>query len=98
MPCSDDGPTPADYHELWEKHQITVRLACDYCRRIEDNGVRIPVQVPDWAQHWWDVHKEHDRNRIQAEESRKVRDQQKRSAYNKLTPDERDAVGMWDKP
>ena len=48
MPCYD-GREEVD-------KKVAIRLACEYCRKLEAEG----KPIPSWAQAWWTDHKRYD--------------------------------------
>ena len=96
MPCYDDSRDSSEYireHEikpLQEKLNLTTRLACEYCLLLEQQGSVVPL----WATEWWGTHKKLDAKRKQ-EEARKQEDLRRRkTALDKLTPEELALLGI----
>jgi hypothetical protein len=68
MPCYDGRDDAGQLHSqiaaLKERLNITTRLACDYCKHLEE----LHCTVPAFAQAWWKEHKRIDAQRSAKEE------------------------------
>jgi hypothetical protein len=87
MPCGDPSPYPASRESDYDT--IKAHL-CWACHTLENAGAILP---PDLAR-WWQQHQEVDARRKQAEAEATHRAMVKRAALEKLTPEERRALGV----
>lgn len=78
------------------KDNILTRLACDYCKLI-DQGTEenpLPKQVPKWARAWWKDHQRLDKRKKESKARRKAEKKLRESALAKLSPEERKLLGV----
>ena len=65
MPCRVDNPPPTvKYVENPQQKkdlEITTRLACRYCRKLELSQ----KPIPEWASEWWQKHKKRDETAVE---------------------------------
>lgn len=89
MPCTS-GSNFEEIAVNRDHLDIITRLACDRCRWLEGSGLEIPHE----AIQWWRRHKELDRARIEKEEREKRLAEIRKKAAEKLTKEEREALGL----
>lgn len=87
MPCTS-GPTREEEREEREDRNTVTRLACEYCRRLGEGN------IPEWATKWWKKHKVWDEFRLNEELAGAHRMLVRGQALNKLTAEERKALGL----
>lgn len=93
MPCGD-GPTQ-DEIALFEAE----KMLCGLCRRVEASTTEarwLLIQADPTLVEWWKRHKAMDDRRQASEAADKVRRKLAKTAKAKLTPAEREALGLRD--
>lgn len=86
MPCTDGGPGPEYYAEV----RAYKDGFCSACTALEEAGIKIPPTA-----HWlWLKHKQEDGERQAREDADAMRRELKAKALAKLSPAERDALGL----
>jgi hypothetical protein len=71
------------------------RIACQAMQALEDMGRADFLLLKDTeVREWWTAHKEADRKAREAAEAKLRREELKRAALAKLTPEERAALGV----
>ena len=90
MPCSDGGPSREQIEQDARFHQTMTRLSCDRCRELEARDGK----VPKWAAEWWENHQAHDAQRLTEQAEARRQYQVRKKALSKLTPEERDELGL----
>ena len=104
---SDDSH---DLHESRDRVRYLSDLLCGLCKRFTDDNYDaiIKCTCPDVSE-WWEAYQDMDRERIAKEnevQARRIDKEQKAlqraehfaSAYRKLTPEEREALGLPEPP
>lgn len=93
--------------KLREDKDFLTRLLCDLCNKIENQSLEHMYLLSDTElREWWFKHKKWDAKRkadLEAKflEARRVElekhmlEERKRAALNKLTPEERELLGLW---
>lgn len=93
MPC-ESGPSQRDLELEQQDRDITARLACLWCRRLE----RLNKPIPPWARRWWREHKQFDAERRKEEAQQRKQQAVKARALKKarsaLSKAERAALGL----
>lgn len=97
MPCYDGGaPYPPSRDEVLNRKMPAV-----LCGLVQALGPETVIQAIDWRaagvtqaefREWWALHVAEDNRRRQREAEQKRREELRRAAQNKLTPDELDAI------
>lgn len=100
MPCTDGGPT---YEQTQEPRRIAAAL-CALLTFFEAEGtIRQTLDKMDWdeagvsrlwVEGWWDEHKREDTIRREQEAQERDRRIARQAALSKLSPDEREALGL----
>jgi len=101
MPCQSYETTWARDSDDYEIREIKreadrlARIACQAMQTLEDMGRADFLLLKDTeVREWWTAHKEADRKAREAAEAKLRRDELKRAALAKLTPEERAALGI----
>lgn len=69
-------------------------MLCALCGRLEREGkIGYFLEIPGLTK-WWGNHKEEDRIRLDREREERERSERKRRALNKLTAEDRKALGL----
>jgi hypothetical protein len=91
MPCRDYDDDSQRIKELYEKVSDLTRMLCATCQYVEDKN----LSLPDFeTSKWWKAHKAADL-RAKAAVAKAEKDHQtKLAAYKKLSPEEREALGV----
>lgn len=91
MPCNDGcGPTTYDI-----RNANAANLLCRLMTKIEKEGLYRQFVPKDSAlEDWWNWHKQEDDKKLAEERSRLQRGKLKAQALNKLTEEEREALGI----
>lgn len=88
MPCSSDGYPPTE-RDLW--HLGAFLAACEMSKLLTpQQRTRLSPATLSWIAE----HERYDREEQQKQQERTRREQKRRAAYDKLTPAERDALGV----
>lgn len=100
MPCSDGGPSN---EQVRDQRNIPAML-CALATALEDSGLLDSVLetvdyneggiTRQWFDYWWADHKVEDQRRRAQERERKEAIIRRAAALNKLTPEERAALGV----
>ena len=94
MPCLDGGPTESEMHRLTKsKLDDVTRMLCELCGKLEKKKGGKKLFTPELAE-WWKAHKAADRVRKSREDAQAQQEQVRKRAYEKLTPEERDALRL----
>lgn len=91
MPCRDYS---SDYDlsvERQRKVDKLTRMLCTVLSAYNEAGIR---KLPAEVREWWREHQALDRQRLAAEEASRQRARLKKRALDKLTPEERKALGV----
>lgn len=95
MPCMDNGyeSDNRNYHK--DKLDEVTRHLCRIMR-LSDAGHSMSIIVAGsrGLRDWWKQHQEEDRMRLEREEEEKTQKALKKRALEKLTPNERKALGL----
>lgn len=96
MPCRDDYG-PCDYTDSQQLDKVTEML-CALCTAIEQYHPDGPIQQDAGAipglREWWNEHKRRDEAEKAKIERKRKAEEFKQNALNKLTQEERDALGL----
>lgn len=98
MPCYDGGRN--DYNDsevrsLRARCDLLARVACRALTELEDNGIADMLLLrDDETRDFWVKHKEFDAKRKAAEAEKRRKAKIKKEALAKLTPEEREALGI----
>jgi len=87
---SDDGH---DLHESRERVYFLMDLLCDVCKLL-DSDPPLHMDEINGLDEWWKAYQEHESKQKAKEQSAVRRAEQFASAYRKLTPEEREAIGL----
>ena len=90
MPCRVDDFGTTDTERYRDEANKVTRMLCTMCEVYEKAGFAIPGSIVGW----WEKHQEVDRKRREAEEKERLRKLLKKNALNKLTSEERKALGL----
>ena len=90
MPCMDGGPSREQIERYKRFHVAMTRLACDRCRDL----LRRYRPIPEWAEEWWAVHQADDHARREVERCEVRKKRARNEALAKLSPEDRDALGI----
>jgi hypothetical protein len=95
MPCrSDYGDAHNDSGLKTELDKVT-RLLCGVCRDYERNyGLPVSALGDVELGRWWEEHKAADAKRVAREKAAEEKEQKKRQALSKLTPEEKKLLGL----
>ena len=86
MPCRDwEDVNCSGVTATQKRHDTTARLACEYCRELEQFDRAIPL----WAIEWWVEHKRLDAIQLAREKSLEINRKLHKAILDKLTPEER---------
>ncbi len=88
MPCRDGGRD--DPGPVYERLDITTRLACEYCNELQDAG----RSIPSYARKWWREHQAEDAERVKQEMEEEAKKVLKAKALKKLTAAEKKVLGL----
>ena len=95
MPCRDWGDNPSvvyrDDPETRRRLDLATRVACAALRTLSKEAIN---NLPQEVRVWWEKHQEMDRRREVAERNQRQKEAAKKRALNKLTPEERKALGV----
>lgn len=92
MPCSDHGRGES---ELQERCDRATRLLCKLLTNLSGHERFFKLVLEDnELRAWWDEHQAFDRERIKVELYRDAQARLRRNGLEKLTPDERAALGI----
>jgi hypothetical protein len=101
MPCQSYETTWARESNDYEVRKIKreadrlARIACQAMQALEGMGKADFLLLKDTeVREWWTAHKEADRKAREAAEAKLRREELKRAALAKLTPEERAALGI----
>lgn len=99
MPCQGGCQSQAE-----SEYPLVSKALCAVMTVLEQQGaLRKMLDAIDWTeagireaslQSWWDQHKQNDKARRQREASDKRREKIAQEAYDKLTPAQREALGV----
>lgn len=89
MPCHSE-PSYKEIDREQRFRDITTRLACFYCRRLELAG----IPIPDWAVEWWRYHKKQDAKEKREHDQQRLQAKLKHRALSRLSVSERKALGL----
>jgi hypothetical protein len=92
MPCDSPLGRDDDWAGLKAELDTVTRLLCDICNNVELLHVRGCFTPAVRA--WWDAHKLHDAQRRLREEAHVLRENLRREALQKLSAEEREALGV----
>lgn len=97
MPCSD-GPWPdRELSELRQRNDKLAQMLCGVCNALEKDigkGGRWFIDIVPGLGKWWDEHKKQDAARIEREKYEEQQCNLKKSALQKLSLEERKALGL----
>lgn len=96
MPCTDGGPSHQQIQD-----EINIKAAfCGAMMVLDRMGLVDEIDFAEsgitkkWLEAWWDNHKREDKERNERELREKKREQDKKQALSKLSPDELIALGL----
>jgi len=92
MPCRDYDDDSQRIKDLYEKVGDLTRMLCATCQIVEESGLRLPPS----ARKWWKAHKAADERAEQAHRAALAEHALRVAGYKKLTPAERNALGVGD--
>ncbi len=96
MPCTDPGAWRDSYSEVSSLLEGTTQLLCSLCTLLVENGHGSYIKQVDNLPGWWKQHQEDDRKRVALEQKQKKQDEKKKRALAKLSPKERELLGVWE--
>lgn len=98
MPCRSEWPEDTSYRYKVEMDRAT-RIACELAKKLEQGANPVTIAVPWFSKEtsdWWKKHKESDARRLEAEAKAMRIRTIKEQALNKLSREERRALGLPD--
>lgn len=97
MPCNVTGSPEGDLRlglkEAREEATKVTQLLCELCNALEENEIPLDILSED-CREWWSLHKTIDAERKRRELQEEKKQSLKQEVYNKLTPEEREAIGL----
>lgn len=90
MPCRDDRPA----EDKQPKIDNLTQMLCALCADLELTQRNEYIQRVPGLKGWWVVHKQRDQERLEREQEEIRRVTLKKTALNKLTREERQALGL----
>jgi len=93
MPCDSGMSSMSTDYEARRAADKATRIACDIMGALERMGVD-PGKFSPETQQWWQQHKAADLRRQQAEGAERHRQQVRQSVIDRMTPEERAAMGI----
>ena len=93
MPCMDGGYSDRQSEEAIRKLDEVTDFLCSICRAIEDRGLSDQFFSME-LKGWWLAHQVADAIRKKRMEEDRQEKQDKKAALNKLSPYERNLLGL----
>jgi hypothetical protein len=90
MPC-DSGPAPSDWDRMHQRLDDATRVACELSKFLTPEQI---LSLSSGTVYWLDEHNRLDREKEVLEEKRRERVALAAKAKDKLTPAEREALGL----
>lgn len=94
MPCRDWPEERVVSYEDTRKVDKLTRMLCFVMSRLDPTRASILLHDNKELADWWKTHQEQDRRRLAYEAEQKRREDLKKSAKSKLSPEERRALGI----
>jgi hypothetical protein len=91
VPCQYYTPAEEARLAQQELHKLT-RMLCAAMEHIEAKGLGLLANIE--LCDWWEEHKRNDAEEAAAQERKKHLKKVIKKAYDKLTPEEREALGL----
>jgi len=104
MPCRDDRDSYAagrhcdqqEISDLTKRNDELAQMLCGLCTRIEHGTISGLYLISDdkALNKWWTDHKKFDAERLKKERAERVQQHRKMQALSKLSPEERELLGL----